>query len=313
MIAALPAALSDADRDWSAAAWSPTSRFEWAVGSEFINRNGEKALVLHRCGRLMCLVFPICGGPLCLWWGWTLHRERVGWIAWGLWVVSPTVLTWGGSFSPDAGAATMILAANAAVLGALRRATAASATLAGLVAGLALLTKFTAILLVPCWLLVWILHGCIAASAGNRSSVSVGEAGVSHDGATNFREPPGHAAAPVRLPAHLVGLAAIVALVVVNVGYSFDRTSQPLGEFEFASFALTGQADDRDAYRHPAGNRFRGTLAGSLPVPLPAELVYGIDTQKIDFENGMGSYLLGEWKPAGGWWYYYLVCAAVKT
>jgi hypothetical protein len=39
-------------------------------------------------------------------------------------------------------------------------------------------------------------------------------------------------------------------------------------------------------------------------VPLPAEFVQGIDTQKIDFERGIESYARGTWSDRGWWWYY---------
>jgi hypothetical protein len=58
-------------------------------------------------------------------------------------------------------------------------------------------------------------------------------------------------------------------------------------------------------------NRFAGTWAGAIPVPLPADFVQGIDTQRYDFERGLPSYLRGQWADHG-WWYYYLYALLIK-
>ena len=59
------------------------------------------------------------------------------------------------------------------------------------------------------------------------------------------------------------------------------------------------------------GNRFAGTWLGKIPVPLPADFVQGIDTQRYDFKRGLPSYLRGQWADHG-WWYYYLYALAIK-
>jgi hypothetical protein len=58
-------------------------------------------------------------------------------------------------------------------------------------------------------------------------------------------------------------------------------------------------------------NRFRHTLLGRVPVPLPRNFVLGLDSQVWDNERGYPAFLAGELKH-GGWWYYYLVAAALK-
>ena len=44
----------------------------------------------------------------------------------------------------------------------------------------------------------------------------------------------------------------------------------------------------------------------------PANMIQGIDTQRLDFERGFPSYLRGEWADHG-WWYYYLYALLIKT
>lgn len=52
-------------------------------------------------------------------------------------------------------------------------------------------------------------------------------------------------------------------------------------------------------------------MLGAVPLPLPSEMLQGMDYLKWEFETGMPCYLLGEWK-FRGWWYFYLVAMAVK-
>jgi hypothetical protein len=109
-------------------------------------------------------------------------------------------------------------------------------------------------------------------------------------------------------PRYVVQLAVILtlALYLLNLGYGFENTLQPLGKFAFISRALGGP----EAHEKP-GNRFANTWLASVPVPVPANYLGGIDVQKYDFEKGKWSYLRGEHK-FGGWWYYYLYAMAVK-
>jgi 4-amino-4-deoxy-L-arabinose transferase-like glycosyltransferase len=112
----------------------------------------------------------------------------------------------------------------------------------------------------------------------------------------------------VRYPRYVAQLAVILtlALYLLNLGYGFENSFQPLGKFAFISRTLGGP----EAHEKP-GNRFAGTWLASIPVPVPANYLRGIDVQKYDFEKGKWSYLRGEHK-FGGWWYYYLYAMAVK-
>jgi hypothetical protein len=107
-----------------------------------------------------------------------------------------------------------------------------------------------------------------------------------------------------------LSVVLLLGLCVLNIGYGFDGTFRKLGDYTFVSRLL----GDRNAPAADSngGNRFKGTWAGYLPVPLPDDYVLGIDLQKRDFELGKESFLCGEWKH-GGWWYYYVVCAALKV
>jgi hypothetical protein len=48
-----------------------------------------------------------------------------------------------------------------------------------------------------------------------------------------------------------------------------------------------------------------------IPVPFPEQFVLGFATQRLDFEQGMSSYLFAQ-HADHGWWYYYLVALTIK-
>ncbi len=74
---------------------------------------------------------------------------------------------------------------------------------------------------------------------------------------------------------------------------------------EFVSDKLSGSLDR-------TGNRFKDSLLGRLPVPLPSDYVAGIDLQMDDLAKiSAPVYLFGVWSHKG-WWYYYLAGFLVK-
>ncbi len=102
-----------------------------------------------------------------------------------------------------------------------------------------------------------------------------------------------------------------VAVWMINLGYGFEGSLQPLGEYQFVSRTLRGPDESAEDLTHEVGNRFAASRLGSIPMPLPMNYLVGIDLQKRDFEEKMWSYLNGEWR-FGGWWYYYLYALAIK-
>lgn len=100
-------------------------------------------------------------------------------------------------------------------------------------------------------------------------------------------------------------LAMAVALSLVNVFYGLNGTGRTLSSYSFVSATLKGYSGGGP------GNRFQASLVGELPIPLPSNLVLGIDRQKYDFEVTMPSFLAGEWRD-GGWIHYYIYGMLVK-
>ena len=105
-----------------------------------------------------------------------------------------------------------------------------------------------------------------------------------------------------------LAVALLLSCYVLNLGYGFKGTGTRLRDFEFVSKALGGERHGGQV----SSNRFRGSLLGELPIPVPREVVLGLDMQKKDFELGRWTFLAGRWK-WGGWWYFYLVAIAIKS
>ena len=166
-----------------------------------------------------------------------------------------------------------------------------NAGLAGLMLGLAELSKSSWVILFGLWPLLWLFWlltepGSAATNDKSRLSLST----------QLWRQIPQFTS------------ILLLALYLLNLGYGFEGSFTKLGRFQFVSTALTGMDKPGEV-----GNRFKEGWLASVPVPLPANYVRGIDVQKKDFENyATPNYLRGEWKEDGGWWYYYLYALVVK-
>jgi len=277
-VAAVPVALAGPNSDWTHLGDEPASRPEYAVGHDFIAANGERVFRLFTLARWACLPFTLLGGIVCYRWARELYGVSAGLLAAALWCFDPTLLAHAQTMNADLPGAALGVAAGYVFWCWLRRPTGTLAAAAGLTLGLALLARTTLAVLAAAWVIVWLMQ----LPRITRRAMS----------------------------ALQMAWMGLVAVYVLNLGYSFEGSFRPLNEFSFVSSALGGPQAGRDA---PA-NRFRGTWLGACPVPLPAHFVVGLDLQKYDFENADGrhkSYLRGEWS-THGWWYYYAYGLAVK-
>jgi hypothetical protein len=91
-----------------------------------------------------------------------------------------------------------------------------------------------------------------------------------------------------------------MSLLIINMGYLFERTGKLLGSYRFQTTLFTGYQTLADIPTS-GGNRFEKTPLAYLPMPFPSNFIQGIDTQRLDFERGLPSYLRGKWSKHG--WY----------
>jgi 4-amino-4-deoxy-L-arabinose transferase-like glycosyltransferase len=282
-VAAIPAILCKPTLDWRSVADATSGRPEFGVGQDFIKANGTAAFDYYVAGRLICIPFVLLGSWVCYGWATQLYGKDAGIAALVLWCFCPTVLAWGSTFTPDAACASFVALAAWKFSNWLAAPDWRSTVVAGIVLGIAQLTKMTAIVLIPLWIVVWL---------GHRVS----------------RHNEKYAAVPKPPVEQIVGIV-VIAVYVLNAGYGFEGSFTRLGDYLFVSRTLAG--DDAVTAGGVGGNRFADSILSSVPVPLPVNYVRGADLQKVDFENGMSSYMLGVWSDRG-WWYYYLFAALVK-
>lgn len=262
----------------------PLDRLEWRFGSDFIANNDRHTVkwcfVLARWALIPLLT-------LSGYFGYRLSRDiygpSSGLVFLSLWCFSPMVLGWGATICPDAVAAGLGIIAIYTFRRWLREPNWPRAAIAGVCLGLLALSKVTWLIAFGAWPLIWCLWTA----------------------PRMFRKgTPARAPYP---PLRQLAVLLVIGLYTLNFGYLFDGTGRPLGRYVFVSQFLRGS----DVPEEQTGNRFAATWIGELPVPLPAEFVQGIDTQKFDFERQHYSYLRGKWTDHG-WWHYYLYVIALK-
>jgi len=285
MVAALPVVIAGSRCPWRAVSGAPGARPEFWISVPFIQAHGGEVFRLVTLARWACLPFSLVGALICLQWARRLYGRTAGLLAIVLWCFAPSILANAQLITPDVGAAALGVAAGYVFWRWLEQPRWTRAFGAGVVLGLAELTKATWIVLFGLWPLLWLLWRCPEGRALSRPEW--------------LRE------------GSQLGLVLVLALYVVNLGYGFEGSFQRLENYTFVSEALGGAPSEGQS-ANAARNRFGGTWLGALPVPIPKNYLLGIDQQKWEFERRMWSYFRGKWQ-LGGWWYYYLYALGIKV
>ena len=285
-IVGLPIYFSIPEYDWKSYSPRPQDRSEWKIGTAFIDANtSEKIHWVTFFTR--CSLIPII--LLGSWFGYRfaseLYGQTAGILFLILWGFSPLVLAWGATICPDVCAASLGIIGVYTFWHWLKTPTWSITITAGICLGLLPLTKMTWIIAFPLWVLIWLIWVIPYCIKRNPS---------------------------IRTPGWKQ-LAAIllIGVYMINMGYLFDGSFRHLKDYKFISHTLTGRDMDEKSHSIVTGNRFEKSWLGYMPVPLPGEFVQGIDTQKLDFERGIESYLRGEYSQHG-WWYYYAYTVLIK-
>lgn len=282
MVAAAPVYAMNPKTNWTGYNTYPTVRSKIQVGVDFVGANGPRSFLLYFIGRLACIPFSCIGLVVCYLWSRDLFGEPSGLLAATLWCFSPLIVGHGSLIMPDVPAASLSVLSSYLFWRWSQEPNWLRAVQCGVALGLAILTKTTVLVLLP----ILVVIGAVSClhSASRQPRVWLRQAAQ-------------------------ITAIHVTAFTVVNLGYGFNGSFQSLGNYHFSCRYLTHT--DSDAAGVPVRNRFSNTPIGSLPVPLPADFVLGIDQQKSDFDEPSRCYLRGTWK-IGGWWYFYLYGLAVK-
>jgi hypothetical protein len=312
LLAAAPVVYSGASGRWRDLRPAPGRWLAWRIDAEIAPRNARQIFFLHALARWACIPLALVGAGVCLTWARELYGRGAGTVALLLWCFDPTLLAHAQLITCDVGAAALGIAAAYAFWHWLRAPSWTAAAIAGLVLGLAELTKTTWLLLFALWPAIWLAWRLpvrrlsLSAFGGARSARPTLRTEVG--GFRGVRNAP----AQQRCSAAGAQMVLILALglLVVNAGYGFEGSFQLLGDYRFASRTLAGETD-LSGHGPPVANRFADTWLAAIPVPLPESYILGIDLLKSGFEGKMPSYLAGQWRPRGCWCYC-LYALAVK-
>lgn len=255
-----------------------------------------------------------------------------GCVAATLFAVEPNLLAHGSLVTTDMGMALFYFAAAVAFWRFLERRVTGWLLATGVLWGLGLLAKFTAVVLVvllPVMAVAYVaLQGRRRLSAprsrrkaGDRKrSAGRRAAGARREGGAEGEGDPGRGSVSGATESGLLRLwnrpllwhedrvgrgwsltvsmvaIAIVALLTLNAGYGFDGTFTTLRGMDLESASM---------------KRWAAGSAGSVPLPVPAPFFAGYDHAEAGGQRWW-SYLMGEHSMTG-WWYYYLVALLVKS
>jgi hypothetical protein len=260
------------------------SRREWEVGRLFQSQNRERYFNLYRWSRLLPILVTVLGGCLVCEWTTRLYGPRPGLVSLCVWCWMPPVLANGSLVTSDMLSAVVLILASRCFFAFLLGPSLKSATLAGLTLGLSAATKFTLLILYPCWALLLTGRAIQTWVSGTPES-------------SEFRR------RPFRLMAFGL-LVMAVSVFTVDALYLFAGIGFRLAEWPYGQSSLVRELPQLLRHRATAW-----TL--HLPLPFPAEFLRGLDFELADTERVQSAYLLGRSR-FGGWWYWYVLAAILK-
>jgi hypothetical protein len=264
--------------------FSHFGRMEYKAGDVWVKKNTDHFFWMQ-LGRYCLIVFILLGTIICYLWTKELFGMFGAVISTLTWIFSPYILGYGCLVCPDVPSGAVSITALYLFHRWLKHPEMLETFIAGIILGFAELTKFTLLIFYPLFIVLWILYRIPEFKLLSRQ-----------DWFQQLKQ---------------IIIIFITSLLIINMGYIFEGTGKQLGTFKFQTTLFTGYKNIKDIPFNGA-NRFENTLLGQIPIPLPTNFVQGIDTQRLDFEHGLPSYLRGEWSKHG-WWYYYLYALLIKT
>ncbi len=313
--------------------WKSPDPSQTTFSQTFAFLNRARYFELFQLARLMMPLFSIIGGLVVFAWSRRLNGTWGGLLSLSLWVFCPNILAHARLVTSDVGSTALGVAATYVFWRYLHQPNWRWAAAAGVLLGLAQLTKFTMLLLYAVWPFLWLVRLLLVTPHAERTA--------------QLSRALGHGL-----------LIVLLSIVTIDAGYFFEGVGIPLGKFEFASKSLTLPVPPEMKRPHSKNllleaawqfrvNRIRGTWLERLPCPLPEHYVLGFDEQKIETEGiperftkavsnpneairdqmvareravpesssdtkgAYPVYLNGELRRTG-WWYYYLLALFYK-
>lgn len=272
--------------------WQEDLNGQWDWGREFLFRSGNNANMIILWSRLPMILLTILLGFYVFKWAREIYGNEASLLALFLYSLSPTFLAHGRYVTTDVGAAAAFFIAAYYVVKWLRKPNTKNMVIAGIVLGLALLTKFSLILLAPyCVFLivVWILVKSLA----GKKEIFTKE--VFFRTARSFGK--------ILIPAILV---AVIALVVIWPAYQFHVWNYP-PERQLADTQLNLRTFGRKMLADPV------IWMSDKPILRPyGQFFLGLLMVVQRAVGGNTTYFLGEISNTG-WIHYFPVVFLIKV
>jgi hypothetical protein len=260
------------------------ARHEWDLGSRFQTQTRESYQAIYRWSRLLPILVTLLGGVLICEWATRLFGTWPGIVSLCLWCWLPPILAHGALVTSDMAAAVVLLCAARTFWSFLLGPSPVTALLAGLMLGLAVATKFTLLAVYPCWLVLLV---------GRAVRILISREG----------DPAPRRARFLRLIV-LGFLLFSISVVAIDAAYGFRDMGFHLAQWQSGRSSLAGQI-------HQLAENSATAWLLQVPLPVPLELLRGLDVQLADTERVQSAYLFGQ-THLGGWWYWYPVAALIK-
>lgn len=235
-------------------------------GLKFLHMTGASHQHYYVWARVGNYLFSIAAGIILAVWSWQWWGRNSACMTTLLWCTEPTILAHSSLVTPDAGLTCLTLALWYSLWCYFRKPGIWPAALCGIILGLAQLTKYTAVILVPLICLTWLAWFVVR----GRQQI-----------------PKNH----VQLCGHL-GMMLLIALFVLNLGYGCEGVFSTLNQVRPRSATVT-----RWLSRWP--------ICGQIPLPFPRSYLIGLDAQKHVMESQHPVYLDGVWSETGFRFYFF--------
>jgi 4-amino-4-deoxy-L-arabinose transferase-like glycosyltransferase len=272
MWAALPLFRSHLDKRFT------KYNYIWSIAYSFAMENESAYQVLYWRCRMMIVLVAAGLGMLVFRWSRELFGVAGGLLSLAAYVLSPNVIAHASIVSTDLGAAATYTLACYALYKLNEKWSVWRLAFVGVACGIAIITKFSGLALLPLAPLVLVLAAVLRRRDANAAPIGWKK--------------------ELARGAITLGVIVAASLVIINAGYGFQRTLRP-----WSVYAKEVE---------PIGGIGRSFL-GPLPAPFPEAFLRGLSEQReASVDEQPFQYLWGK-ASYEGWWYYYAVAMLFKV
>ncbi len=249
----------------------------WSAGYDFMFRNEAMYQTLFVRCRLMIALLSVGLGYLVFRWSRELFGPVGGLLSLAVYALSPNIINHSGIVSTDLGAAATYVLACYALYKLCEKWSVWRLTFVGLAFGIAMIVKFSGLILLPLAPMVLLLAAALKRRDPDADKLSWKKE-------------------LVRGVLALV-VIAVSCVIIINAGYGFKGTFKKWRSYEHEA--------------RPIGSVANSFLA-PLPAPFPEAFLRGLSVQRRASVEPQFQFLWGK-VSYHGWWYYYVVAFLFKV